>query len=174
MMEIILYIAVSQDGFIADETGGVAWLDKYNDCPEDYGYPEFYASIDALVFGRITYEQVLTFGPWPYPDKKSYILTSNPLIPVNDSVEIVSTDISTFVEKAKLLGIKRLWLMGGAQLAGAFDKLGLIDEYILTVIPEKLGKGISLPEEIFHDKSLLVDTITYPISGIIQKYYRNT
>ena len=121
-MEIILYIAVSEDGFIADEAGSVAWLDKYNGGPEDCGYPEFYKSIDALVFGRITYEQVLTFGPWPYPCKKSYIFTSRPLIPVNDAVEIVSTDIPTFVARMKSLGIKRLWLMGGAQLTDAFNK----------------------------------------------------
>ena len=33
---------------------------------EDCGYLEFMASIDVIVMGRHTFEQVLTFDPWPY------------------------------------------------------------------------------------------------------------
>ena len=123
---------------------------------------------------RNTYNQVLTFGPWPYPGKKSYIFTDKDVIPANDNVEIVDTDIPTFMKKIDMLDVKRLWLMGGAQLADSFDKLDLIDEYILTILPDKLESGIALPEQIFHPKKLkLVDTITYPnFFNIIQKHYR--
>lgn len=173
MTKVILYIAVSSDGFIADKDGGVSWLDKYSSCPDDCGYPSFYKSIDALVFGKKTYEQVLTFGPWPYPGKKSYIFANKQTVPANGDVEIVDTDIPTFMKMIQSTGIKRLWLMGGAQLIDSFDKLGLIDEYILTILPDTLGAGIALPEQIFKATNLvLVDTITYPNSGIVQKYYR--
>ncbi len=176
MVKVILYIAVSADGLIADSAGGVCWLDKYNNSgkPEDCGYHAFYNSIDALVFGKNTYNQVLTFGPWPYPGKKSYIFTDKDVIPANDDVEIVDTDIPTFMKKIDALGVKRLWLMGGAQLADSFDKLDLIDEYILTILPDKLESGIALPEQIFHPKKLkLVDTIMYPdFFNVIQKHYK--
>jgi dihydrofolate reductase len=173
-MEIVLYIAVSADGFIADKAGGVSWLDKYNNITEDCGYHDFYVTIDALVFGKNTYEQVLTFGPWPYPGKISYIFGDKNTVAANEWIKVVHTDIPPFVRNCAGSGVKRLWLMGGAQLTQSFDELGLIDEYILTILPDRLGEGIALPERIFHEKNLrLENTITYPISGIVQKYYRN-
>ncbi len=53
---------MSADGFIADKDGGVGWLDEYATSGEDCGYEKFYKTIDALVFGKNRYEQVLTFG----------------------------------------------------------------------------------------------------------------
>ncbi len=108
MTKVILYIAVSQDCFIADKEGGVGWLDKYQGGTDDCGYHEFYNSIDALVFGKNTYNQVLTFGPWPYPGKKSYIFADNDTKPANDEVEIVATDIPTFMNYLEEIGLKRL------------------------------------------------------------------
>ncbi len=173
MLQVILYIAVSQDGFIADEQGGVGWLDKYSNIGEDYGYKEFYDSIDALVFGKNTYEQVLTFGPWPYPDKISYIF-SDEQSTSQDNIQFVSGDIQEFLHKIGSKDIKRLWLMGGAQLTESFYKLGCIDEYILTILPDRLGSGIALPEPIFSAKNLeLIKEIKYKDLNILQRYYRN-
>lgn len=63
-MRIILYIAVSLDGFIADKDGGVAWLDQYNteEITKEVdaagcSFPDFYKSIDALIIGNTTYKQ---------------------------------------------------------------------------------------------------------------------
>lgn len=172
MTEIILYIAVSKDGFIADKKGGIAWLEKYNSGKEDYGYNDFYHSIDALVMGKNTYNQLLTFGRWPFAKKKSYVFADKDTQTTNRDIEIVTTDVATFMKKIERFGTKRLWLMGGAQIIESFYKLNLIDEYIIAVMPEKLGEGIALPKQIFQAKDLkLVDTIKYPQSGIVQTYY---
>lgn len=79
MPKVILYIATSEDGFIADKNGGVEWLPAPSDEAEDFGYKEFYNSIDCLVMGSATYEQCLTFGPWPYPDKTTFVYTKRSL-----------------------------------------------------------------------------------------------
>jgi hypothetical protein len=71
MPKIKLYIATSLDGFIAEPDGGVDWL--FTD--DDYGYTAFFGSVEALVMGRHTYEQVLGFGEWPYEDRPTYVLT---------------------------------------------------------------------------------------------------
>ena len=63
------FIATSLDGFIARPDGSIDWLDDAQGLipeGEDCGYLEFMASIDAIVMGRHTFEQVLTFDPWPY------------------------------------------------------------------------------------------------------------
>jgi dihydrofolate reductase len=68
--EIIYYVAASLDGYIAMPDGGVDWLSPYNTANEDYGYSAFYGSVDALIEGSRTYEQVLGFGEWPHPGKR--------------------------------------------------------------------------------------------------------
>ena len=48
MRKIKLYIASSLDCFIGDENGSIDWL--FSDA--DYGYPDFYNSIDTILVGR--------------------------------------------------------------------------------------------------------------------------
>lgn len=49
-MKITLYMAISADGFVAEEDGGVRFLDKYTHVEaEGYvDYHPFLASIDAI------------------------------------------------------------------------------------------------------------------------------
>lgn len=172
MVQVILYIAVSSDGFIADKDGGVAWLDEYATSGESYGYHEFYESIDAIAFGKNTYEQVLTFGPWPYPGKKSYIFGKELRATDNKDVAFVTVDIPQFMKDITKIGVKRLWLMGGAKLAESFYNLGYIDEYDIAIMPKALKEGIPLPRAILEGHGMkLVDEIKWP-SGVIQKKYK--
>ena len=74
MSEVILYIAVSLDGFIAPPNGSVDWLDekRFQDGigeDEDFGYKSFLKNVDLIVMGRKSYDQILDFGEWPYPEK---------------------------------------------------------------------------------------------------------
>ncbi len=172
MVKVILYIAVSSDGFIADKDGGVAWLDEYANSGESYGYHEFYASIDALVFGKNTYEQVLTFGPWPYPGKMSYVFGKD--LPATDDkdIEFVTVDISQFMKDIETKGVKHLWLMGGAKLAESFYKLDFIDEYAIAIMPTALQEGIPLPPVILAGQGMqLINEIKWP-SGVLQKKFK--
>ena len=78
MPAVRIYAAMSLDGFIADSSGAVDWLDRFP--ARKYGFDAFLASVGAVVMGRSTFEQVTTFGDdWPYPDKKSVILSSRKL-----------------------------------------------------------------------------------------------
>jgi dihydrofolate reductase len=56
--KIKLFIASSLDGYIAREDGAIDWL--YGDA--DYGYTQFYNSVDTVLMGRRTYDKVLDFG----------------------------------------------------------------------------------------------------------------
>lgn len=61
MRKVILYIAMSLDGYIADENGGVSWLSGQDPAGESEGtYPEFVRGIDTVVMGWETYHQVVT------------------------------------------------------------------------------------------------------------------
>ena len=59
-------------------SGGSAidWLGEPEEGGEDYGWAEFIAGIDAIVMGRVTFEQVLTFGAWPYEGTPLTVLST--------------------------------------------------------------------------------------------------
>jgi len=69
MRKIKLFIASSLDGYIAREDGSVDWLQEN----AKSGYDEFYKTIDTIIMGRRTYEQILSFGAFPYEEKIIYL-----------------------------------------------------------------------------------------------------
>ncbi len=79
MRKIVLYIAMSLDGYIADANGGVSWLRGQDPDSESEGsYPEFVRDIDTVVMGWETYHQVITeLSPdeWVYEDLMTYVIT---------------------------------------------------------------------------------------------------
>lgn len=145
-----VYIATSLDGFIAKSDGGLDWLEEIpNPEQSDYGYAEFIQSIDAIVMGKNTFEQVLTFGQWVY--KKPVFLLSNSLnkLPEHllDKVTILRGDIKKIITNLNQKGYKNLYIDGG-RVIQSFLQEDLIDEIIITRIPILLGKGIPLFGEL--------------------------
>jgi dihydrofolate reductase len=76
-MTISVFVGVSVDGFMARPDGNLDWLPEGGG--EPHGYDEFIASVDAIVIGRHTFEKVLTFGSWPYGNKRVVVLSSHPV-----------------------------------------------------------------------------------------------
>ena len=142
MARIVYYVAASLDGFIADSTGGVDWLPDGES--DDYRYAEFYAGVEALVMGRRTYDQALSFGPWPYPGKPAYVFTQSPPRDALPDVRFVEGSAVDFYRGIAERHSGTVWLVGGADLADQFRQSGLIDEYLVFVIPVILGRGIPL------------------------------
>jgi len=71
MSQLVLYIALSLDGYMARTCGEVDWL--FID--QDYGYEDFYATCDRLIMGRNTYKQIQFWGVYPYPDKQGFVFS---------------------------------------------------------------------------------------------------
>lgn len=145
MRKVILYIAVSIDGYIADAGGSVDWLDEFATAGEsDYGYSAFYESIDTTLMGRATYEQVIGFDvPFPYRDKTNYVFSSTPIRETHHATWGGSDAVSFVRDLKKPEGVG-IWLIGGAGLNAALSDAGLIDRMMISVIPIALGSGISL------------------------------
>jgi len=135
----IIYCALSIDGFIADPNGSVDWLDAFQS--KEYAFDEFYQSIDSVVIGRKTYEQVLGFGEWPYANIPSFVVSSQTIEITTPNTFLCHQNISHALEKFK---DRRVWLVGGCGLYSTCFEHNLVDEIILTTIPVVLGKGIAL------------------------------
>ena len=100
MRNIILYIATCLDGYIARKNGDIDWL--FSDFEDHgYGYAELYNSIDTTLMGNLTYEQIRTFGEFPYSDKTNYVFTRNEKAKPHPDVEFIHSDIEEFVKRLK-------------------------------------------------------------------------
>lgn len=162
---------MSVDGFIADKDGGVSWLDPFNDV--DFGYKKFIDSIGSLIMGAKTYEQVLSFGDWPYKNKKSYVLTHRSLqTPLGEDIEFVDGDVESITRKAKdAAGDKNVWLVGGASVVASFLNKQAIDEMMIFIIPTLLNEGIPLFQGATEKSSLkLLNTESYSNGALLLHY----
>lgn len=169
MSKVILYIATSVDGFIADQDGGVDWLPHPDDPEDTMGFKALLDRTSTIVMGSRSYRQILGFGEWAWPDKQTYVFTRQSLPAACPNVFFTQDAPKAFMENVRRKQIKGdIWLLGGAQLAQSFAKEGLIDECIITEIPMKLGKGIELgillADFVLKEERLCMD-------GIVQKIY---
>lgn len=149
MTKCSVFIATSLDGFISRTDGSIDWLNKANAVVpegEDCGYAQFLSTVDALVMGRNTFEQVLSFGEWPY-DSTPVVVLSRQLksLPGNvpATVSVSADDPAKLVQSLSAKGQSHLYIDGGLTIQ-SFLAAGLIDEIIITTIPILLGGGKSL------------------------------
>jgi dihydrofolate reductase len=165
-MTIILYIAESIDGFIADKNGEVKFLDKFNGV--NCEYEEFYNNIDIIFMGNTTYQQVLTFGEFTYKNNDCYIFSKS----INEDLEKIK--FLNKVNKEEILKIsknKNAWLVGGAKIIKEFLELDLIDEIIITLMPLTLGEGVPLFLENKSKKNYKAKQVKEFDRGIVQIHY---
>lgn len=147
MVKIKLYIAASLDGFIARKDGSLDWLEGLpNPNQIDHGYNAFYESVDTVIMGRATYEEILGFDVgWPYGDSQSFVVTSKKDYSVKtENTSVLSELTIDQMEEIRSTSEKGIWLVGGGQLITAFLDLSLVDEMILSIAPVILGEGIPL------------------------------
>jgi dihydrofolate reductase len=150
MTQVVYYVAASQDGYIAGPNGELDWLPQPSG-EQDYGYADFFASIDAVVMGRATYQVSMGFAAgehgWPYGDKPAWVLSRQgaaALHPTPRPVRVTQDEPARLLAHWQRLGLARVWLVGGGQLAAQFFQAGCLHEIVLATIPRRLGNGIPL------------------------------
>ncbi len=135
-------VAMSLDGFIADEDGGYGWIPAADYI--DFGI--WLAKIDTLLMGRGTYETATsTEEGRSVFEGMQVVVASTTLDPASDpEVEVVGTDVEHVVAELKKRPGKDIWLFGGGVLFRSLLEAGLVDRVEVAVIPVLLGSGIPL------------------------------
>ena len=142
--KIIVYLAVSADGFIARKDGSVDWLESSR-LKGDHGMAAFYRTIDTCVMGRKTYDVAVKFGMSDgYAGKKNYVFTRSRKQSANPKVRMIHENVTGFSQRLRAERGKNIWLVGGAELVGAFLAAAQVDEFIVHVTPTLIGEGIPL------------------------------
>ena len=139
-IHFIYYFASSCDGFIADPSGGVEWLNAFHG-GVDYGANDLFKSFDGAVMGRKTYEQALTFGKWGFSAKMPCVVLSKTRAR-GPHVDFWQQAVEGLREYFLKKGAKNVWMVGGGAAASSFLSAGLLTDIRQAVMPIVLGSGI--------------------------------
>jgi dihydrofolate reductase len=170
-MTVSVFVGASVDGFIARPDGALDFLPA--DGGEPHGYDEFIAGVDAIVIGRKTFETVLTFGFWPYGEKRVVVLSGAAvdLSGAKGAVEQMGGAPADVVARLAASGAEHLYVDGGITIQ-RFLAAGLVDRLIVTRVPVLIGEGIPLFGALPADVRLRHVATRAFASGLVQSEYR--
>jgi dihydrofolate reductase len=186
-MRILTYmVAVTADGFIAGEDGGLDFFPMTGEHLQYLAqeYPETFPQhlrasfaatganrhFDTVVMGRRTYEVGSKLGLTnPYPQLRQFVLSRSMPSSADSAVQVVSADPIDLVRNLKQEQGLGIWLCGGAGLAGALYTE--LDEFVLKVNPVILGSGIPLIRGLGQARRLeLTAHLTFSSGVAIHRY----
>jgi dihydrofolate reductase len=155
---LLFQMMISLDGYFEGPERQIDWHtvdDKFN----NYAV-ELMNSVDALVFGRVTYQLMETY--WPSEDASKNdpvvagimnshkkIVFSNTLKEVKwNNTQLIKGDAVEEMGKLKEQNKKDMVIFGSSDLAASLIPHGLIDEIRIIMSPVILGEGKTLFEGI--------------------------
>jgi dihydrofolate reductase len=172
--KVIVYIAISADGYIARPDGDVSWLDRPR--PKGhYGMGAFMKTIDTILWGRKTYTKGIEMGmkAGAFGAKlKNYLFSRQPQGSLLPGFELVREPIKPFAQRLRAQPGKDIWMMGGGEIIASFLDEGEIDEFSIHVVPILIGEGIPLIKPQHRSIPLkLLSTKKFP-DGVVRLNYR--
>ena len=172
--KLTIYIAASLNNRIATVDGSVEWLDTIpHPKGVDYGYYKFYETIDTTIMGYSTYAQVKGWDiPFPYKDKKNYVITTNKKLQDTENVKFISTDYIKFLRDIKEQKGKDIWLVGGGKVNTFLLNEGLIDEIHIFIMPIILPDGIEVFEGFPIESQLKLTHSKSHETGVLEMIYK--
>jgi dihydrofolate reductase len=135
-MKVVLYAATTVDRFIADENGNSDWV------LDDELFTKTVQKAGIVALGQTTFEQYSDI--YPLSGVQHLVLTKKKrLKPAPKNVHYVTTAAQA-LKKAKALGFKKLFVIGGGRTNGSFLAENLVDELWIDLHAYKLEKGVKL------------------------------
>ncbi len=158
MRKLVLFMHVSLDGYASDSDGGLGWI-PYDEELQDYA-DEVVAEVGSPVYGRTTYQLMESYWPTVLEDPKASKRSMDHARWVQDVQKIVISgtmdkarwnntllikdNIAEQIQAFKEQPGKNLVIFGSPGAANTLLRLGLIDEFLLTICPVVLGSGRSV------------------------------
>jgi len=130
---VILYIAMSLDGYIATEEGSLDWLSLVEMPGQDYGYETFVRQVDTVIMGRKTFESIVAIIGKPLPNRTNIVITRDKEWKYEDVLSVDSIEDAIQLAKRKPGG-EEVFIIGGGQVY----ELGVSysDKLYLTLIDD--------------------------------------
>ena len=167
MRNIISFMHISLDGFVAGPNGEMDWIKVDEEIFDFVG--QRISECDTALYGRVTYEMMQNYWPeagnkpdaskhdiehskW-YSQVRKVVLSktmkgAGPIAIGLTNTTIISDNLSDKINEIKQQAGSELLLFGSPTATHALIQLGLIDGYWLFVNPVILGQGIPLFTDI--------------------------
>ena len=168
-MKVILYMAMSLNGFIARENRQEDFLSEDN----YKTFVDLAHQTGCIVWGRKTHEAVRNWDKRYFEqikDIKKIVVSQNSDFQIEDDFEL-ATSPKQALEKLEQQGYEKVILTGGSSLNSSFAKENLIDEVILNIQSVIIGKGLPLFCSESFDLSLRLKEMIKVSENIIQLHY---
>jgi len=173
MKKIILYIAASIDGRIAEPDGSSEWLSEFPITEEmNYGYNNFIASVDTILMGGRSYRELLNMEAIEhYKNQQIYVITRGWTEKVTENVNFITDNVFEYIRQLRNSEGKNIWLFGGGELTAMLLAEDLVDEMQICYIPVILGEGIPLfPKQAKESKWEIVESKLFNSNVLMVKY----
>jgi len=182
MRKVHVYDTISVDGYFTDAANDMSWAHRRD--PEWNQYVAGNASGDgALLFGRVTYDQMAAFWPTQQaaqmmPDVAAgmnrmpkYVVSRTMQKAGWQNTTLVKGDLATEIGKLKAQDGPDLTILGSGNLISQLTELRLIDSFQLVLSPTILGKGRTLFETVGERRTLtLTKSKTFSNSNVVLWY----
>jgi dihydrofolate reductase len=185
MRNLIFFMHISLDGFVAGLNGEMDWI-KLDEAMFDF-VATMTDQADTALYGRVTYEMMQSY--WPkagekpnaskhdkehsaWYNKVSKIVLSRTISEIGlDNTVVISDQLSENINKLKQQDGKNILIFGSPGASQSLLNQGLIDEFWLFVNPIILGKGRPLFKDITGTTKLkFVESKTFAC-GVIALHY---
>ena len=159
MRKLIVFNTVSLDGYFVDANGDMSWAHQ-RDQEWNAFTRENASGGGVLLFGRKTYELMVSYWPTPMAMKNdpvvaegmnnlSKVVFSRTLDKVSwKNTKLVKGDLATEVRKLKSEPGDGMAILGSGSIVSQLASEGLIDEYQIVVNPVVLGRGRTMFESV--------------------------
>lgn len=169
-MQITIEMACSINGLIATEDGNEDFL-------SNRGWEimlEFLKKYDVLIWGRKTWDNVLSWGKEYLKDLRNIniIVLSNTSNKKSEFPNVVyCNSVDNCLETCRKLKYEKLFISGGATINNAFMERGIVDNIILNYNPFVLNKGIPLFKGNYFENKLNLVKVVKEKDDIVQVHY---
>lgn len=175
MRKIILSMMTTVDGYIEGTEHDINWH-NWDDEMSRY-MMGFFNTVDTFIYGRVSYELMISY--WPKESGEfAEIMNNTPKLVYSRTLEKATWNASLKREvnpeeiyELKQQAGKDLVLFAGADIASAFIRHKLIDEYRIIVNPVVLGKGTPLFKNIKQELNLkLIESRSFNCGNVLLRY----
>ena len=184
MRKIIVSNVVTLDGYFEGPKKGVYAWHNHQQSNEETNYAEDNLQHKStLLFGRVTYNQMVKFWPTEnaakmFPviakgmNQAEKIVFSNTIKKSKwNNTTVINGNIVGKIKKMKNTSGTDMRILGSGSIVTLFTQHGLIDEFEFMIDPVAIGKGTSIFKGIKHQLNLkLISTKTFKDGVVVLTY----
>jgi dihydrofolate reductase len=161
MRKLIVFCHISLDGIAAVPSGSLDWVSYDKELEPWAG--RIVKATDTAMYGRVTYELMkywrtvssnpnasmheLEHARW-IENVEKIVFSKSGMVPDWNNTRVISENIEEEILELKRKAGSNITVFGSPTLANSLIRLGLVDEYYLSVSPVVLGEGKFLFKEV--------------------------